>query len=93
MKKIVFSLLAIGVMTFANATESNVGKKKLKQQKKEAVSKKEQKAVSQEEDKKVFCAIWDGDSWEAYSYSCFFCWGGSHNGCIAEGAEYYGVGQ
>ena len=54
MKKIVFSLLAIGVMTFANATESNVGKKEIETTKKEAVSKKEQKAVSKEEDKKVF---------------------------------------
>ena len=43
MKKIVFSLLAIGVMTFANATESNVGKKKLKQQKKKQFLKKNKK--------------------------------------------------
>jgi hypothetical protein len=88
MKKFVFSLLAIGMMSFsASAAEGTVGKK-IEPAKKETVSKKKQKAVKKaalknEEIKTVVCEVSVGGVMHYGTYSCFFCWGGSANGCKA----------
>ena len=42
-----------------------------------------------EEFKTVTCTVYDGftDSWYTHTYSCFFCWGGSNNACLADAVK------
>ena len=87
MKKIVFCLLAISMTAFASA--SNVKPVPVK---KEAYAKVKKTAVkkliissiiSDKEFKRVFCAGYSADgSYASGYYDCFFCWGGSHDGCL-----------
>lgn len=50
-----------------------------------------------EDVKTVRCTLHTGvtvanpSGWETFSYSCFFCWGGSENGCLASAAKESGL--
>ena len=94
MKKIVFCLLAIGMTTFANASNVKIEPVKplpIKKELKLKVKKTETKltkedVVKDDELKTVTCWGWNAQNvFTSYSYSCFFCWGGSNNGCMSEG--------
>ncbi|MDR7208341.1 hypothetical protein [Flavobacterium piscis] len=78
MKKLIFSLVATVMITsfgFANPNEP------VKEKKDEKASK--EKVKREEEVKKVSCSITIGDYTYSSTYSCFFCWGGSDDGCKA----------
>ena len=94
MKKIVFCLLAIGMTAFASASNVKpvpvkpvpVKKEAFVKAKKITVKKSVALTVKEEEFKTVKCWGWDSSGhYSSHDYSCFFCWGGSHNGCMAEG--------
>ncbi|WP_428224145.1 hypothetical protein [Flavobacterium sp.] len=91
MKKFVFSLIALGMFTVTSACNGKVEKpvKEAKQPVKKEVSKETKK----EDVKTVTCAVWSGSTWIQHSYSCFFCWGGAMNGCIAEASLENGLAQ
>lgn len=77
--------MALGMLTLASAANEKTATKKVQKAKREASVKKKN------EDKTVACHIWDGNNWVRHEYSCFFCWGGAKNGCIAEAAEELGL--
>ena len=87
MNKKLFTLVALGMLTLASAANEKTETKEIEK------SKKESSAKEKNEDKTVNCSIWDGNNWVSHSYSCFFCWGGSQNGCIADGAKELGLVQ
>jgi hypothetical protein len=87
MKKIFFTLVVLGMLTVASAANEKTETKEIEKPKKETSAKEKN------EDKTLSCSIWDGNSWVTHEYSCFFCWGGSTNGCIAEAANELGLAQ
>lgn len=81
--------MTIGMMTVASASNGEVVKKIIIPAKTEIVVKQKMEDI-----KTVTCTVYSGQGatgWSTYSYSCFFCWGGSRDGCIAAAAEYYGL--
>ena len=82
MKKLVFSLIAIGMMTVASASNGEVVKKIIIPAKTEIVVKEKIEEV-----KTVTCTIYVNGHWVNHTYSCFFCWCGAMNGCISEAAK------
>ncbi|CAH0334649.1 hypothetical protein FVB9288_00242 [Flavobacterium sp. CECT 9288] len=101
MKKIVFCLLAVGMTAFASASTGEIGKPVKETVRKEIVSKKKLEKLKtvevKEEVKTVKCTLYTGvttsnpSGWETFEYSCFFCWGGSENGCLASAAKESGL--
>ncbi|MDG2432697.1 hypothetical protein [Flavobacterium sp.] len=87
MKKKIFTLVALGMLTLASAANEKSETKEVEKAKKEASDKKKN------EEKTVGCSIWDGNNWVRHEYSCFFCWGGATNGCIAEAVKELGLAQ
>lgn len=94
MKKIVFCILAIGMTTFASALNVKIEpvkplpvKKELKLKVKKTETKPtKEDVVKADELKMVTCWGWnDSGVFTSHNYSCFFCWGGSNNGCMREG--------
>lgn len=83
-KKLLFVLLftLTSMVTFANT-----GEKKMTVPLKEKVETKA--TVENEELKVVTCYIQVDGEFEAYEYSCFFCWGRAMNGCYAAGCQFY----
>lgn len=92
MKKFVFSLLAIASFSFASATEIKTGEP-IKEKPASAITVAKNEAVKETEElKTVTCYVSDGEGgWIQHQYSCFFCWGGAKNGCIAEAASENGL--
>ena len=96
MKKFVFSLLAIASFSFASATEIKTGepiKEKVVTEITVAKNETVNETVNETEElKTVTCYVSDGEGgWIQHQYSCFFCWGGAKNGCIAEAASENGL--
>lgn len=92
MKKLVFSLVAMAAFSFANATEIKTGEPVKETEKKEIVTVENEPVKETEELKTVTCTVLDRDgNWHVHSYSFFFCWGGSQNGCIANAAKELGL--
>jgi hypothetical protein len=98
MKKIVLTLfLMFSVCTFANNTTNGNPKKEKNGVSKNEAAKKELDSIAvekrneqtTEEIKKVFCVIFVDNEPEIFEYSCFFCWGGAKNGCMAAGCKFY----
>lgn len=89
MRKIILALLLMfSVFTFANTPPSEVNQKVNV----ETLEKKAVEIVDSfkiDETKTVQCVIFVDGEPEIYEYSCFFCWGGSMNGCMAEGCKFY----
>lgn len=92
--------MALGMFSVATAANGDGGKKLTEPVKKETVKAKKvevntnaNEAISvnsnEGELKTVTCYIYVDGDFEEYTYSCFFCWGGSQNGCVAEGCAYY----
>lgn len=89
------------ITAFASASTGEIGKAVKETAKKEIVSEKKQKklaaAAVKGEIKTVSCTLYTGvttanpSGWETFSYSCFFCWGGSQDGCIASAAKESGL--
>lgn len=86
---------------FASASTGEIGKPVKQTVRKEIVSENKQKKLVtvevKEEVKTVTCTLYTGvtttnpSGWETFEYSCFFCWGGSRNGCLAAAAEESGL--
>ena len=90
MKKFVFSLLAIAMVSFASATEIKTGEPIKEKVVTEITVAKNETVNETEELKTVTCYVSNGEGgWYTHTYSCFFCWEGSKNSCIAEAAILY----
>lgn len=52
--------------------------------KKSTIKKSISSIITNEEFKRVFCSGYAADgTFSSGYYDCFFCWGGSHNGCLS----------
>lgn len=70
-------------------TFANTGEKKMTVTLNEKAKVEVKAKVENEELKVVTCYIQVDGEFEAYEYSCFFCWGGAMNGCYAAGCQFY----
>ena len=89
MKKFVFSLLAIASFSFASATEIKTGEPIKEKPASEITVAKNEAVKETEELKTVSCTLIDPFTGDLYvhTYSCFFCWGGSKDACLADGVK------
>lgn len=83
MKKIVFSLVAIAMVSFASATEIKTGEPVKEKVVTESTVEKHETAKETEGLKVVSCDATINGIYVSTTYSCFFCWGGADNGCKA----------
>lgn len=81
--------MAIAMFSFANATEIKTGEPVKEKVVTEIATVENEQVKEKEELKTVECTLIDPFTDELYvhTYSCFFCWGGSQNACLADGVK------